>query len=362
MNNINSVYGPWLKVNSVADAVRVSIKAPKPGIVTGYWSDAMKNKIVTKKRGTQLKEGDSVYIYIETVGVPDNTSVTITIKEWDPISLLADEEIKKSTVKIQNNCMHTKFLIDKTWFTKESDLIGEYYFEAESTMGEFQTPDVRYPSKTDDFLYVADKGVLITVLIELPHSKDWDIAGRMGLGGHTAIAIGEEFYDYGPNTAEYKDPNTKDNPHQNIPDNNPKGNNPITGTPGAAWWDQIVKDASSTITQLSDVDLSDVLSMIQTSIKQKVYKVEFTVSNHQAELIEKWWKDRYNNIGKYACIPWSGEQCTTTVRISLEKAGVLKPSLVQTPGGFLDYLKIWAFNTAGPKISKAAKVTQIQWE
>lgn len=361
MSDISSVYGPWLKVNSAADAVRVSIKAPKPGIVTGYWSDAMKNKIVTKKRGTQLKEGDSVYIYIKTVGVPDNTSVTITIKEWDPISLLTDEEIKKSTVRIQNNCIHTKFLIDKTWFPNELDLVGEYYFEAESTMGDFQAPDVRYPSKTDDFLYVADEGVLLTVLIELPHSTEVDIVGRMGLGGHTAIAIGEEFYDYGPNTVEYKDRN-KNNPNSNNPDNNPKGNNPITGAPGAPWWDQQVLDASSTITQLTDVDLSDIISYIQNGIQQKVYKVEFTVSSRQAELIEKWWKDRYNNFGKYACIPWSGDQCTTTVRISLEKAGVLKPSLVQTPGGFLDYLKIWAFNTAGPEKGRKAKVTQIQWE
>ncbi|HMA64929.1 MAG: hypothetical protein ACM31E_05115, partial [Fibrobacterota bacterium] len=209
MSDTNSVYDPWLKVNSTADTVRVSTKAPKPGIVTGYWSDAMKNKIVTKKRGTQLKTGDSAYIYIETAGVPDNTSVTITIKEWDPTGLLADEEIKKATVRIQNNCIHTKFLIDKTWFTNELDLVGEYYFEAESTMGEFQTPDVRYPSKTDDFLYVADKGVLITVIIELPHSKDWNIVSRMGLGGHTGIAIGEAFYDYGPGV---KQPGEKDNP------------------------------------------------------------------------------------------------------------------------------------------------------
>ena len=44
---------------------------------------------------------------------------------------------------------------------------------------------------------IAEAEEKITIIVELPHSKEtgW---GAKGLAGHTAMAIGERFFDYGP--------------------------------------------------------------------------------------------------------------------------------------------------------------------
>lgn len=84
-------------------------------------------------------------------------------------------------------------------------------------------------------------------------------------------------------------------------------------------------------------------------------------------LIENWWQERYKDLETYSVYPWLGEQCTTTVRISLEKANVIPFSATQTPKDFLYFLKTYAKHHADmiagkPAKGKRATITQIQWE
>ncbi len=344
-------------IDPVAKAINIAkeespknpVKDREPALLSGFWSNNKKEKLHTKSAANQLKCGDSAYAYIETIGVPDKTNVKITIKEYDPTFFDGDEIILTTNAQVMSNCIHRKFTIDKAWHSNESDQLSEVYFEVEGMVTinkkEYNLKKT-YPANTDDYLYIVDNGILITVIIKLPHSQSTDKWEGKGLGGHTGIAIGQEFYDFGPDVNQYA-----------------TGGSPITGVAGIPWWDQQILDGSGgRLTRLSDVDLPDILSYINANIKQNVYKVEFTVTTEQAKMIEKWWLDRYKNLGVYACLPWSGEQCITTVRISLEKAGVIPASNVQTPDGFLKHMKLFSTNTAGPNKYKAAKVTQIQWE
>lgn len=350
MNNSSTASGtPWRVSRSSRNVVNASVKPPKPSLVKGYWSDKNKKKIITNDPAQKKTIGETVYAYVQTIGIPDGTTLNLTIREWDPTFFDPDELITKVTAQVKNNCIHQKIIIDKKWCPDELDQVSEVYFQVEGevvTKDDTYELDEEYPSDTDDYLYVADKGVPITILIKLPHSKSTDKVERKGLGGHTGIAIGQEFYDFGPNTSLYD-----------------KTHGPVTGVAGIPWWDQEVLDKShGTLTMLEDVDLPQILDYIKREIKQDTYKVEFFVTPEQGKDIEKWWLDRYQNLGTYACLPWSGEQCTTTVRISLEKAGVIRDSIVQTPASFLDFLRDNAKNTAGKDVHKPARITQIQVE
>lgn len=73
--------------------------------------------------------------------------------------------------------------------------------------------------------------------------------------------------------------------------------------------------------------------------------------------MKAWWKKRYINFGTYSVIPMIGKQCTTTVRISLEKStGIFSfydiTHTTQTPEGLLKLLTSKAKHTAGKNAKK----------
>jgi hypothetical protein len=60
----------------------------------------------------------------------------------------------------------------------------------------------------------------------------------------------------------------------------------------------------------------------------------------------KWWEERYKHLKVYSVKPWTGEQCTTTVKTAIQQAFPFKiggknwiPDATQTPKGLLEDLK-----------------------
>ena len=67
-----------------------------------------------------------------------------------------------------------------------------------------------------------------------------------------------------------------------------------------------------------------------------------------------WWEDKYQNLGTYSVIPIVGEQCTTTVKISIEESTKVFSifditSTTQSPQGFLKLLSEEGEHTYGTK-------------
>lgn len=76
-----------------------------------------------------------------------------------------------------------------------------------------------------------------------------------------------------------------------------------------------------------------------TYIYGKVHKIEFFVNENQANEMIKWWKERYHHLKRYSVFPWTGEQCTTTVKTALQAGGINIPEMTQKPSGILNDLK-----------------------
>jgi hypothetical protein len=135
-----------------------------------------------------------------------------------------------------------------------------------------------------------DDSVTVVIVIELPDANDPSKLGRKGLSGHSGVAIGEEYYDYGPTPG--------------------KGANPL-GSPGRPWWDRF---ASPT----GDASFSQVKEWAAAQ-GYKLKLVSLEVSRAQAETIRTYWQDLYANPGTYR---FYGRQCTTTVAASLRQARI----------------------------------------
>ena len=211
--------------------------------------------------------------------------------------------------------------------------------------------------------------VKITIIVELPHSKEtgW---GAKGLAGHTAMAIKEDFYDYGPDYYQDK----IDEKKYDADFNNDGDKNDIIDAkdlsidyyfaPGRPWWSQSISERYG----IKNVKLSDVLGYIdldwdkdKTQIYGTVYKIEFYVKQEQADKMKKWWEERYQHLKIYSVKPWTGEQCTTTVKQALRTGGILIPSWTETPSGILEdfsAIKSTSYQHQG----KAAKITMIKKE
>ncbi len=165
--------------------------------------------------------------------------------------------------------------------------------------------------------------VKITIIVELPHSKEtgW---GAKGLAGHTAMAIKENFYDYGPDYNEKKIYDEKQyqadlNQDGDMDDKVKINEIPDVGfyfAPGRPWWGEMISKNPKNVT------LSQVYNFIsrdwrETNIYGTVYKIEFYVKQEQADKMKKWWENRYQHLKIYSVEPWTGEQCTTTVKQAL---------------------------------------------
>lgn len=220
-----------------------------------------------------------------------------------------------------------------------------------------------------------EEEVLITVIVELPHSKEtgW---GAKGLAGHTAMAIGDRFFDYGP---DYDDTKIFDeklyqadlNQDGDLEDKVSVYDIPNIShyfAPGRPWWGEVIAKRlnKSTI----NITINDVVKFIsldwdkfKTNIYGTVYKIEFYVKKSQADKMIKWWEDRYKHLKVYSVEPWKGEQCTTTVKKALAYGEINNIDWnTLTPDGILKDLQTEIKSTSVQHKDKPAKVTLIKKE
>ncbi|QIY89856.1 hypothetical protein FOB44_03925 [Chryseobacterium gallinarum] len=361
--------------------------------VRGWWTD--KDDCPIKEAGI----GDTIRFHIETEHVDDGDEITFTVYDSDGVEFLDDRlslTVQGTTtaynkVKITGN----KGFIE--WTTGEGSLaLLQENFEGDElelyVKCEYKGNIVNLPHDSDDYLMLYEKEVLITVLIELPHSKEtgW---GAKGLAGHSAMAIGEKYFDYGP---DY-DLNNNGTPNQNssgeivpvnerdydVDFNNDGDKNDIVNidentldfknAPGRPWWGEMVARKLNKTPE--DVKLSEILSFINldwyndgTNIYGKVHKIEFYVKENEAKKMVEWWQKRYRHLKVYSVFPWTGEQCTTAVKSAIQNAFSFKiggvnwiPDTTQTPKGLLEDL--YAFiSTSKQHSGQLATITIIKNE
>jgi len=142
---------------------------------------------------------------------------------------------------------------------------------------------------------------VVTVLVKLPDPCSKGLDGK-GLGGHTGIGIGDDFYDYGPN-----------GPGSNV-----------FGRPGGPYWDgNQGNDLSDIVDRIDEIARDE-----RTGKKLDVITVEMAACKGKAQSLKGWWGDKYSNPGTYRV---TGDQCTSTVCDSLrdndlyDGGGALKP-------------------------------------
>ncbi|PHR56511.1 MAG: hypothetical protein COA44_07835 [Arcobacter sp.] len=213
------------------------------------------------------------------------------------------------------------------------------------------------------------KEMKITIIVELPHSKEtgW---GAKGLAGHTAMSIGSNFFDYGPDYNENKIFDEKKyeadlNQDGDTDDKVTIYDIPNAGfhfAPGRPWWGEMISSTPRNVT------LRQVLNFISKNWKNNnvygtVYKIEFYVKKLEADKMLEWWTDRYQHLKVYSVEPWTGEQCTTTVKQALAHGGIddIDWSTL-TPDGILEDLKTEIKSTSIKHKGEKAKVTIIKKE
>lgn len=370
--------------------------------VRGWWTD--KDDCPIKEAGI----GDTIRFHIETEHVDDGDEITFTVYDSDGVEFLDDRlslTVQGTTtaynkVKITGN----KGFIE--WTTGEGSLaLLQEKFEGDElelyVKCEYKGNIVNLPHDSDDYLMLYEKEVLITVLIELPHSyyslgkaaKNFDeneALSALGLAGHSAMAIGDRYFDYGPDYDLNNDGNVGEIVKISEQDydydfNNDRDNNDIvdfqekrdpTNSPGRPWWGEMV--ANRLRINASDVKLNQVLDFIKldwkkfnTSIYGEVYKTEFYIKESEANKILKWWEERYKHLRLYSVYPWRGEQCTTAVKTAIQEAfpfNITKPIMsnyipdtTQMPNGLLEDLKSF-ISTSKQHAGQFAKQTIVKPE
>ncbi|KIC03691.1 hypothetical protein OA88_02770 [Flavobacterium sp. JRM] len=341
----------------------------------GGWTDD-KDKPIKK-----AYIGDTIRFHIETKDVKDGDEVTFTVYDWDGMLNLDDKlslviqgtsnPYNKITIKGNKGIVEwttgsgTQKLIEE-----EGDNEVELYVSC-SYKGEV----IELPYNMDDYLIIYEKEVKITVFVELPHSKEtgW---GAKGLAGHSAMAIGEKYFDYGPNNtpgiyseSQYDvDFNEDGDKDDNVRLDNPTFKN----SPGQPWWGTHIADKKGI--KPEEVTLDMVLDHIKlhwerdgTYIYGKVHTIEFYVKESEAKKMINWWEERYKHLKVYSVFPWTGEQCTTTVKAAIQevfsKSFITNyiPDVTQTPKGLLQDLQAFV-STSKEHSGQLAKITVIKEE
>lgn len=358
--------------------------------IKGWWSDD-KDKPIKK-----AYIGDTIKFHLETKDIKDGEEVNFTVYDWDGMFNLDDKlslVMKGSSnpynkIKIKGN----KGIIEwttgngvKKLIEEEGDDEVELYVSF-SYKGEV----IELPYNKDDYLIIFEKEVLITVFVELPHSYYTifnDPVSALGMAGHSAMAIGKRYFDYGPNNTpgiysekEYDvDFNNDGDKNDNVFLDHPSYKN----SPGQPWWgthianrkkikpEQVTLDMALKHIQLSWKDVKDSNGNIihyGTYIYGKVNKIEFYVKEHEANKMLKWWEERYKHLKIYSAYPWRGEQCTTTVKTAIQEAfpfnlmrGNNIPDTTQKPSGLLEDLRAF-ISTSKEHSGQLAKVSVIKQE
>lgn len=214
---------------------------------------------------------------------------------------------------------------------------------------------------------VNEEEVMITIIVELPHSKEtgW---GAKGLAGHTGMAIGDRYFDYGPdyyekkaNEQEYNVDFNKDGDLNDTVDMSQ--NSDFYFAPGRSWWGKEIANTMSI--NVENVTLDKVYQFIQTKdiVYGTVYKIEFYIQKSQADKMLEWWEDRYKHLKIYSVKPWVGEQCTTTVKEALAYGGIDDIDWnTLTPEGMLEDLKTEIKSTSIQHKDQKATVELIKKE
>lgn len=356
-----------------------SIYIKKPEIQNGFWSDP--------KTGAGLKEatyGEKVKFTVGTKDIDDGTVLNFILYDYDG-NYNPDDELSRSfSATVKNNIAELEFIPDSKWEESakyEADNVVETYFQIETEIEEKKlTPKpkppkkliAKLPKKEEEYLKIYPKEVKITVLVELPHSLEtgW---GAKGLAGHTAMAIGDRYFDYGPdynpstiksvNEAKYDYDFNDDGDKKDIVDLTGKVNHKFA--PGKPWWGDFVADNLGISPK--KVKLNQVIKFILQSYKLnnvygEVHQIEFYVTEQQAKKMIDWWENRYSHPKAYSVFPWTGEQCTTTVKTALQEGGINIPDMTQKPVGILQDFKTLVLSTSIKHKGKKPIITVIKPE
>ncbi|NVK66503.1 MAG: LysM peptidoglycan-binding domain-containing protein [Flavobacteriales bacterium] len=200
--------------------------------------------------------------------------------------------------------------------------------------------DARIPNLRVDSLFSPEMMKFystVTIIVELPNPNDESKLSRMGLGGHTAIAIDGEFYDFGPAVTQRKNggyrvkgagfPNTKGAPWN---DGGRENRNPdiLMG-----------KVENDELKILDDYDYSDFLTS-DLPTDQEVWTIEIKVTQGEKNKLIEYWDNLYRDLPNYSI--WKfGLQCTSAVRKSLKHSGIYtRPNIgFDLPANFLRRMK-----------------------
>lgn len=324
----------------------------------GWWTDDKDKTIKEALIGQTVK----FHIEMEKSKVPAGSKINFILKDWDGM-LNPDDDIKLySTTKDYktNTYPEIKEMVTDAngkaslFVTLTEDLAQfaeddggneiELYFACTYyDKSDKETEQLDLPVEEFNYLIVKEKEEIITILIELPHSKIPGKLNQKGLGGHTGIMIGEEYYDFGP-----------------------QPNSPYKSE-GRPWWDQMSSSGNLTKQDILSI-LNDEYQRKSWNIVGRVCLIDIHLKGSEKNKIENWWKERYKELGTYSIFPFLGEQCTTAVRISIETnssvfniytsdiisiRGVTETT--QTPEGFLKLLTNSGNHTYG--IKKETKLT-----
>lgn len=168
---------------------------------------------------------------------------------------------------------------------------------------------------------------IITLIVKLPDPCAPGTDGK-GLGGHSGIGVGNDYYDYGPEN----------------------GVGPIsqfTGVPGSQWW------ADKTPGKVTLNDVKKNIGSLAHGLD--AFEVKIAVCKPNADKVRKWWEDKYGDLGKYSIM---GGQCTTCVERSLDAGDLfdqghaLKPITFLKKAGQLSH-------SCGPNQGSKVKIKQI---
>ena len=125
-----------------------------------------------------------------------------------------------------------------------------------------------------------------------------------------------------------------------------------------------------------DVKLDQVKAFVlqhwhKNNVYGKVHTIEFYVKESEANKMIKWWEERYRHLKIYSVYPWTGEQCTTTVKTAIQQAfpfditkpvmGNYIPDTTQTPKGLLEDLKSFV-STSKKHAGQLSTITVIKQE
>ncbi|WP_347220174.1 hypothetical protein [Chryseobacterium sp.] len=361
--------------------------------LNAWWSDLKGNNIKEATIGEYILFN----IQMNPKIVPKDSVINITLKDWDGL-VNPDDKIELIALKnsAKDKSFHTLNTVKTDWNGKASVQIYlgegflpfiyndggveiELYFECiyyDKNKNKYETLDL--PINKNDYLTVYEKETLITILVELPHSKEtgW---GAKGLAGHSAMAIGQKYFDYGPNKNKGKyferdydyDFNNDGDKDDVVELKNPD----FMFSPGQSWW-------GTHIARRKNIDISEVtLDMVfdhiklhwkndKTSIYGEVHKIEFFATKSEGEKMIQWWENRYQYLKAYSVFPWEGEQCTTTVKTAIQYAypfSLLKDAKnqikdeIQAPGGLLKELKYFV-STSKKHFNMPAKDSIIKFE